>query len=211
MALSVFGVLGPPLSYLTLEQRQVCSEDTHKGYLVPRLQSWDELRPTASQPSTFLLGYYIAALRVWGATAAEFSCAIWEVRGRVRVCGQSPSPRATSFLQRGWEVGVVCPGQQGALETDREREEEQRSWPKEQPFEMISLCKFNCKDRWVFQQGCRANYEICFPKAIRTEKLHFKNSRWIENSCSMAVWSVVARLSIMLSKQVIQIFCSFFY
>lgn len=126
-------------------------------------------------------------------------------------CGQSPSPRATSFLRRGWEDGAVCPGQQGALETDREGEEEQRSWPKEQPFEMISLCKFNCKDRWIFQQGWRANYEICFPKAIRTEKLHFKNSRWIENSYSMTVWSVLARLSIMLSKQVIHIFCSFFY
>ena len=82
---------------------------------------------------------------------------------------------------------MVCPDQQGALETDREREEEQRSWPKEQPFKMISLCKFNCKDRWIFQQGWRAIYEICFPKAIGTEKLHFKNSHWIENSNSMTV------------------------
>lgn len=112
---------------------------------------------------------------------------------------------------RGWEDGTVCPDQQGALETDWAREEEQKSWPKEQPFKMISLCKFNCKDRWIFQPGWRANYKICFPKAIRSEKLHFKNSYWIENSNSMTVWSVLARLSIMLSKQVIHIFCSFFY
>lgn len=124
-----------------------------------------------------------------------------------------PIPQGHIILsaQRGWEDGMVYPDQQGALETGREREEEQKSWPKEQPFKMISLCKFNCKDRWIFQQGWRENYEICFLKAIRFEKLRFKNSYWIEKSNSMTVWSVLARLSIMLSKQVIHIFCSFFY
>lgn len=82
---------------------------------------------------------------------------------------------------------MVCPDQQEALETNSKREEEQKSWPKEQLFKMTSLCKFNWKDRWIFQQGWRANYEICFPKAIGSEKLHFKNSHWIENSNSMIV------------------------
>lgn len=36
--------------------------------------------------------------------------------------------------QRGGEDGMVYSDQQGALETDREREEQQKSRPKEQPF-----------------------------------------------------------------------------
>lgn len=66
--------------------------------------------------------------------------------------------------QRGGGDGTACPDQQGVLETDREREEEQKSRPKEQPFKMISLCKFNCKADGFSSKAGEQIMKSAFPR-----------------------------------------------
>lgn len=130
---SVFKVLRPSFTYLTQGQKQggqVCfwrHSQKPQGHLVTELGpelTWAHCLPAQRFPPEWLcLSDGLRQKRLQNSA----------MQSGVRT---KPIPQGCTIpsAQRRWEDGMVCPDQQGALETDREREEQQKSWPKEQPF-----------------------------------------------------------------------------